>query len=139
MVDPTREIVKKQIVGPYLSSLDKCATTASMVQPTIDAIKELQKAILTEYTVYLSKVDNPHELAMTQNNTVDALLHKLQSAINEMNSGKIREIRQLQDNLAMQEHQLQSTESENLRTTYKTWIDQLRPVIDKLVAETQLN
>ena len=139
MVDPTREIVKKQIVGPYLSSLDKCPTTASMVQPTIDAIKELQKAILTEYSVYLSKVDNTQELAMTQNNAVDALLQKLQSAINEMNSEKIQQIRQLQDSLDFQEHQLQSTKSESLRTTYKTVIDQLCPLIDKLVAETQLN
>ena len=102
MVDPTREIVKKQIVGPYLSGLDNCPTTASMVQPTIAAIKELHGAILTEYSLYLSRVDNPQEHAKAQRGTVDALLLKLQAAINDMNSDKTQEIKELQDSLAIQ-------------------------------------
>jgi hypothetical protein len=77
-----------------------------MVQPTIATIKELHGVILTEYSLYLSRVNSPQEHAKAQRGTFDALLQQLQSAIDEMNSGKAQEIKDMQDSLAMQEQQL---------------------------------
>ena len=77
-----------------------------MVQPTIATIKELHEVILTEFSLYLSRVDNPKEHAKAQRGTVDALLQQLQSAIDEINSGKAQEIKEMQDSLAILEQQL---------------------------------
>jgi len=77
-----------------------------MVQPTIATIKELHGVILTEYSLYLSRVDNPQEHAKAQRGTVDAFLQQLQSSIDEINSGKAKEIIDMQDSLVIQEQQL---------------------------------
>ena len=77
-----------------------------MVQPTIATIKELHGVILTEYSLHLSRVDNPQEHSKAQRGNVDALLQQLQSAIDEINSEKAQEIKEMQDSLAIQEQQL---------------------------------
>ena len=77
-----------------------------MVQPTIATIKELHGVILTEYSLYLSRGNSPQEHDKAQRGTVDALLQQLQSAIDDINSGKAQEIKEMQDSLAIQEQQL---------------------------------
>lgn len=61
MVDLTRDIVKQVIVAPYLSGLDQCPSKEDLVEPTITAMRELHKTVLTDYFLYLSRVRNPLE------------------------------------------------------------------------------
>jgi hypothetical protein len=61
MVDSTKDIVKHVIVAPYLSGLDQYPTKESLVKPTITAMQELHKTVLTDYFLYLSRVKNPLE------------------------------------------------------------------------------
>ncbi len=103
MVDSTRDIVKQQIVAHYVSGLDQCPTTDSMVQPTLTAIKDLHKVILTGYSLYLSVVDNPQENIKEKRNAINTLLMRLQDAIELKNFAKNQELNDLKDLLANQE------------------------------------
>ncbi len=100
MVDSTRNIVKQQIVTAYVSGLDQCPTTASMVEPTIAHIRQLKEVILTDYSLYLSRMKNPQEDSKERKDALDALLMQLQEAIDAKNTDKVLEIERLKAFLA---------------------------------------
>ena len=83
MVDPSKDAGKKQIDTTNPTGLEADPITA---KPT--NFKMLQEALLNEYALNVSKTNDRQNNVQGQSDTVDALLQRLQSAINDENTLK---------------------------------------------------
>ena len=90
MVDSTKGAVNEQLNTMNLGINPK---PTSMFQTVIANFREIQQAILDE-------VGNPQVNAKEQRDAVDVLLQQLQCAVDEENSGKAQEIKEIKDMVA---------------------------------------
>ena len=87
MVDLSNDVSKQHIGLSDPTDLDADRITA---RPT--NFRMLQEALLNEYSQNVGKDNDRQDNAQGQNDTVDALLQRLQSAINDKNNRKAQEI-----------------------------------------------
>ena len=140
MVDSTKNVAREQIGSTSPTGLDTDAKTA---KPSPENFKQLQEALLNEYSLNVSKVNDRQDNAKGQNDTVDALLQRLQSAINDENSRKAQEVLEMKELLATYEQSLAQMiklgKPESKQAGTKSTIDELRLDIENLEAENQSN
>ncbi len=73
MVDSTCDVVIQEVLIPYLSELEQHPDDATLVQHTINTIRGLQKAFLTDYFLYLSRIRSPQEESNEKKDELHAL------------------------------------------------------------------
>ena len=98
MVEPNKNALPEQI-NTATTDLDINARPTSKIQTAIANVRETEKAILDGI--------NPSQIdAKQQRDAVDELLQRLQTAVEEENFGKVREIKEINDSIATLEQEL---------------------------------
>ncbi len=95
MVDPSYDASKQ-----HIGSSDPICLDADPAKVRLTNLKMLQEALLNEYSQNVGKDNDRQDNAQGQNDTVDALLQRLQSAINDEKAKKAQEILKRKDLLA---------------------------------------
>ena len=133
MVDSTRDVTTEQTVAPNLTGQDKYSTAASKVQSTPETFMEHQKAMLAEYS---NRIKNLQDDLKERKDAMDAMLQRLQEAINEKNLVKLQEIEKMKAILAIQEKLIQDIgDNPTLGVHMLAGIEVLRRNIDQLEVE----
>jgi hypothetical protein len=135
MVEPNKNALPEQI-NTATTDLDINARPTSKIQTVIANVREMEKAILDGI--------NPSQLdAKQQRDAVDVLLKQLQTAVEEENSGKTQEIKEINDSIATQEQELakmvKSGKNQSRQAGLMAMIDDMRLDIQSLEAQTQAN
>jgi hypothetical protein len=95
MVDPTKNVVNEHIGSFSHADPDADSTAAKLTD-----FKKIQEAILKGQDLNVSLADSRQDKASGLNDTVYALLQRLQTTINDKHSGKTQEILKIKDLLA---------------------------------------
>jgi chromosome segregation ATPase len=135
MVEPHKNAPTEQI-NTAATDLDINARPTSKIQTVIANVREMEKAILDG--INPSQVD-----AKQQRDAVDELLQHLQTAVEEENSGKAQEIKEINDSIATLEQELakmlKSGKNQSRQAGVMVMIDDMRLDIQSLKAQIQAN
>ena len=138
MVDTSNDASKQHIGSSDPTGLDADPATA---RPT--NFKMLQEALLNEYSLNVNKANDCQDNAQGQSDTVDALLQRLQSAINDENDLKAQEVSDMKEMLVTYEQSLAKMikfgKDKDMQDGAKTMIDKLCLDIEKLEAQNKTN
>ncbi len=136
MVEPSEDVGQENI-----GSFNRTDPDADQTATKLTDSKMLKEAILNEHYLNVNKADDRQDKAQNQSDTVDALLQRLQAAINDENTQQAQKVEEMRGMLATKEQSLAQKKSlgvpQSVQDGIKSAVDELRLKIANLEAESQ--